>query len=60
MKRLPWRYDAEAYVAIQSMNLRWPAISRDSLAGGNLPNFEARSGAFEDWSTSGLPPAHAI
>jgi hypothetical protein len=37
----PWRYDAEAFVAIQPVNLRWPAISRYSLAGGNLPNFEA-------------------
>jgi len=27
----PWRYDAEAFVAIQPVNLRWPAISRHSL-----------------------------
>ena len=42
--RSPWRYDAEAFVAIQPVNLRWPAIPRYSLAGGNLPNFEAWSG----------------
>jgi hypothetical protein len=42
--RSPWRYDAEAFVAIQ---LGESAIACDftlCLAGGNLPNFEAWSG----------------
>jgi hypothetical protein len=49
----PWRYDAEAFVAIQPVNLRWPAISRYSLADGNLPNFEAWSGPCESGRRSG-------
>jgi hypothetical protein len=58
--RSPWRYDAVALVAIQSVNLRWAAISRYGLADGSLPNFEARSGAFEARSTPGLPLTYAI
>jgi hypothetical protein len=58
--RSPWRYDAEAFVAIQQVSLRWPAISRYALLAEIFPISKHAPAPFEAWSTSGLSPAHAI
>jgi len=42
--RSPWRYDAEAFVAIQPVNRRWPVISRYDLLTEIFRDFEAWSG----------------
>jgi hypothetical protein len=56
----PWRYDAEAFVAIQPVNLRWPAISRYALPAEIFPISKHGPAPFEAWSTSGLSPAQTI
>jgi hypothetical protein len=58
--RSPWRYDAEAFVAIQPVNLRWPAISRYALLAEIFPISKHGPAPFEAWSTSGFSPIHSI
>jgi hypothetical protein len=56
----PWRYDAEAFVAIQLVNLRWPAISRYALPAEISSISKHVPAPFEAWSTLGLSPAQTI
>jgi hypothetical protein len=48
--RSPWRYDAEAFVAIQPVNLRRPAISRYALLAEIFPISKHGPASSEAWS----------